>query len=116
LPFDQWLRLCDLTQEALEKGVIDGLREEVLRQRYGQEKLQFDCATRAAHEQYNKLTKMSHFLRGGIKNKYLKRRQCARKTNIKLHFRGARFTLQTLGGTFFSQAENEMSWACFESE
>ena len=31
LPFDEWLRLCDLTREALENGVIDRLREEILR-------------------------------------------------------------------------------------
>ena len=40
LSFDQWLRLCDLTRKALEDGVIDRLREEVLRRQYGQKKLQ----------------------------------------------------------------------------
>ena len=40
LPFDRWLHLCDLTRDALENGVIDRLREEVLPQQYGQGKLQ----------------------------------------------------------------------------
>jgi len=43
LPFDRWPHLCDLTREALEKGVIDRLREEALRQQYGQEKLELIC-------------------------------------------------------------------------
>ncbi len=43
LPFDQWLRLCDLTLKALERGLIDRLREEVLRRQYGQEKLPLVC-------------------------------------------------------------------------
>lgn len=43
LPFDQWLRLCDLTQKALENGIIDRLREEVLTQQYGQEKFPLVC-------------------------------------------------------------------------
>ena len=43
LPFDQWLRLCDLTVKALERGLIDRLREEVLRRQYGQEKLPLVC-------------------------------------------------------------------------
>jgi hypothetical protein len=43
LPFDQWLRLCDLILETLEKGVIDRLREEVLCQQYGQKTLEFVC-------------------------------------------------------------------------
>ncbi len=42
-PFDQWLRLCDLTLKALERGLIDRLREEILRRQYGQEKLPLIC-------------------------------------------------------------------------
>ena len=43
LPFDEWLRLCDLTRKALEDGVIDRLREEILSRQYGQKKLQLVC-------------------------------------------------------------------------
>jgi hypothetical protein len=35
LSFDQWLQLCDLTLKALEDGVIDRLREEILRGVHG---------------------------------------------------------------------------------
>jgi hypothetical protein len=41
--FDRWLQLCDLIHEALERGVIDRLREEVLCQQYGQKQLDLVC-------------------------------------------------------------------------
>jgi MgsA AAA+ ATPase C terminal len=43
LPFDDWLRLCDLTLAALRHGIIDVLREEIVRRQYGQKNLQLVC-------------------------------------------------------------------------
>jgi len=43
LRFDDWLRLCDLTLEALGRGIIDNIREEILRGQYGQKQLQLVC-------------------------------------------------------------------------
>jgi len=43
LPLEDWLRLCDLTLAALEHGIIDKVREEMLRRQYGQENLQLVC-------------------------------------------------------------------------
>jgi hypothetical protein len=45
LPMDTWLHLRVLVEEALKKGVIDRVREEVLHQVYGQQILQFNCKT-----------------------------------------------------------------------
>jgi hypothetical protein len=36
LPLDKWWHLRSLVEEALEKGIIDRVREEVLQQVYGQ--------------------------------------------------------------------------------
>jgi len=43
LPLNKWADLRFLVEKALLEGVIDRVREEVLRQRYAQEKLQLDC-------------------------------------------------------------------------
>ena len=43
LPFDQWLRLCDLTLDALERGIVDRVREETLMREYGQKRLELVC-------------------------------------------------------------------------
>jgi hypothetical protein len=40
LPLDEWWKLRSLVQNALETGLVDRLREEVLGRFYGQEKLQ----------------------------------------------------------------------------
>jgi len=40
---NKWADLRFLVEKALLEGVIDRVREEVLRQRYAQEKLQLDC-------------------------------------------------------------------------
>ncbi len=40
LPMDAWLNLRVLVEKALEEGIVDRVREEVLRQTYGQGKLQ----------------------------------------------------------------------------
>lgn len=42
LPLNKWLHLRELVEEALQQGVVDRTREEVLHQFYGK-KLQFDC-------------------------------------------------------------------------
>jgi hypothetical protein len=46
LPLQKWGDLWFLVEKALLEGVIDRVREEVLRQHYGKQNLQFDCTRR----------------------------------------------------------------------